>query len=361
MLIESETLQSIRQKLSTTTMPYLTLNYRLKPSTLVTKLLNFRHEQSVRSRAQGTAVDLLVPKKFCKICEEEMSREWVLTDPRRHCLFYCGHSTCGTCWSKISSLSDPACPWCRHSLKGHHLHKPPSGDVPISRRDGTFIVHIKDRKNIRASLTSFDVSCCWSTTFNEILDLLAPMRLREFEDIQFPRERLQVGIKHSKNQLLELHDNQSLNDVGYNHGYELVLNQRRLRIPEDYELVVARLEQYLGGKANENKMWISGQEYPDGAFTLRVCCFVKIWPVFDLDGVNKEMTLREIGQLIKDKLKLFIDPDWNVIHVQQSSKLDVWGSVDNAIWDQDTTLLKELRGQGHGKGKLYYYYVNGSD
>ena len=93
-------------------------------------------------------------------------------------------------------------------------------------------------------------------------------------------------------------------------------------------------------------------------FICYVCCFAKVRPVFDLDGVNKEMTLFEIGQLIKDKLKDKLKP--SVLNpkgwcgAEQSRNLDVWGRFDKAVWDQDTTLLKELRGQGHGKGKVWY-------
>ena len=289
----------------------------------------FRSEQSARARAKGTTVS------NCKICEEEMSRD--PTDPRRHCLFECGHSSCGTCWSKISSRPNFVCPWCRQLLSGSTPHKM-EGGLPLSRDDGTFIVHIKDRKNM-----SFDVSCCWSTKFSEILDLLAPMRLREFEDIEYPRERLQMGIQLAQHCFIGLHDNQTLNDVGYENGHQLIMTQRQVRVPEHNELVAARFERRLGS-----------QDYPDGVFTLRVCCFVKVRPVFDLDGVNKEMTLFEIGQLIKDKLKPNDLNPKGWYGAGQLENVDLSGSVDKAIWDQDTTLLKQLRGQGHGKGKMWY-------
>ena len=261
------------------------------------------------------------------------------TDPRRHCLFVCGHSACGTCWSKMSSGPNFLCPWCRYPLRSSTPHKM-EGDLPVCRDDGTFIVHIKDRKN-----TSFDISCCWSTKFGEILDLLAPIRLREFDDIEYPRARLQMGIRLTRHRFLELHDNQTLIDVGYENGHQLVVKQRRVRVLANSELVAARFERRLGR-----------QEYPDGQFTLRVRCFYNVRPAFDLEGVNKETKLFEIGQLIKDKLKPNeLNPKgWK--GAEQLEHLDVWGSIDQAIWNQDTTLLKQLRGQGHGAyGKLFYY------
>jgi len=346
-LAVTDTLESIYQKWFSNkpSTVYMTLHYRLKPQpspeesvepsstagAIKEKLELFRSEQSVRARAQGTTVS------YCKICEEEMSRD--PTDPHRHCLFLCGHSACGTCWSKMSSRPNFLCPWCRYPLRSSTPHKM-EGNLPVCREDGTFIVHIKDRQN-----TSFDVSCCWSTKFGEILDLLAPMRLREFEDIEYPRVRLQMGIQMTRDRFLELHDNQTLIDVGYENGHQLVVKQRRVRVPTDNELVAARFEHRLGR-----------QEYPDGEFTLRLRCFCKVRPVFDLEGVNKEMKLFEIGQLIKDKLKPNeLNPKgWK--GAKQLKHLDVWGSIDRAMWDQDKTLLKHLRGQGHGAyGKLFYY------
>ena len=132
---ETETLQSIYDRLTVQQEmengSLLTLHYRLQIDHVSTqqgmendlgrmqKLQLFRSKQRVRARAQGTTV----PKKYCKICEEEMSREYVLTDPRRHCLFVCGHSACGTCWSKMSSGPNFLCPWCRYPLRSSTPHK----------------------------------------------------------------------------------------------------------------------------------------------------------------------------------------------------------------------------------------------
>ena len=294
-------------------------------SRLQIALQNFRSVQSARALSRGAAAP---PTKVCGICMEQVSRDQ--SHPRRHCFFLCGHSTCGECWSKILDRQNAACPWCRFLLDDTKLIKK-EGHLPIIQDDGTFIVHIQDRKG-----TFLDVPCCWSTTIGEILDFVAPLRVREFANLQFPRKNLQLGMKLNPGYLV-LHEGHDLNDIGYVEGHQLLLNQRRL--PANNSIVAARLEHHLGGRS-----------YPDGTFTLKVRCYYNIRPEFDLEDVNKLMKLSEIGRMIKAKIK----QDGCCVDGEPRN-LEVWGNVDRGIWDQEATSLDMLRDQGHGKkGKIYY-------
>ena len=298
-------------------------------SRLQVDLESFRSEQSARALALGAAAS---STKVCEICMEQVSRD--RSHPRQHCFFLCGHSACSECCSRILASKNAVCPWCRFLLDDTSLVKK-EGNLPAIHDDGTFTVHVQDRK-----ATSLDIPCCWSTTLGEILDLVAPLRVREFVDLQFPRKNLQLGLKLNSG-YLELHEGHTLNDIGYAEGYQLRVNQRRL--PADDSIIAARLEHSL-----------DKQFYPDGKFTLKVICLYKLRPEYNLDGVNKFMKLSEIGCMIKAKLKQDGFDGCYFGGVEPKS-LDVWGSVDRGIWDQRATSLDALKGQGHGKkGRVYY-------
>ena len=291
-------------------------------------LTSFRTEQSSKALALGAADP---STKVCKICMQQVSRDQ--SHPRRDYLFFCGHSTCNECWSQILASRNVSCPWCRSELDENTVLAR-DGDLPMIHDSGTFTVHIDDRKG-----SSFDVPCCWTTKFGEILDFVAPMRVREFAEHEFPRARLQLVIKLNpgSSTYVELHEGHCLNDIAYADGDQIRVKERRLS--SDDPIIAARLERRL-----------SEQFYPNGTFTLKVKCFCAICPDYKLDGVNKFMKLSEIGRMIKAKLKeddSWVDGDL--------SSIEVWGSVDRGIWNQNSTSLEELNGQGHGKkGKLYY-------
>ena len=286
-----------------------------KTSLLTTALSSFRRQQSRQAEQHHHEG---VPAPPCPVCFENMTRG--INDTHRLRLFICGHAACASCWKTISSSARVACPLCRCSLKTaapvntHNV-------IPTTERDGTFIVSIMEYDG-----QSFSVSCCWTTKFGEILDVIAPLRAHEFESIVFPRANLLIGLKVNGT-FLQFPAEKTLADVGYDCTYEIVLNESPLRAP--HPIVTARLKRFARGRT-----------MPSGTFTVELRCVADLRPTFTLEVV-KSTTLVEVACRLREKIRCS-----GVAHAKwfarKEKKFVLYGGAVRAVWDQMHTTLEGL-------------------
>ena len=306
-------------------------------SPLMKSLENFHLAQRARAR-QATDSAAVATTSSCLYCCEETSRD--PSSPHHLRIMACAHVACATCVSKIVG-SQNECPICRCNFG---TISPANSDgmsvntstALVTHDDGTFIVIVKD-----GDFPVIKVSCCWETAIGEILDVIAPHRALEFGHLSYPRTKLSLGLKTEMGGFVKLHDSQTLADIGYMSNY--VLSVKKLRLAGTHQIITERLERHL-----------CEQEYPNGAFTLRVRCSFGNRGVHELKDMNKEMKLFEVVHRLKEVLRSsdIKNAKW---YGREDVSIALFGSVDFADWDEQNTSLCELRGQGYGlQGILYF-------
>ena len=306
-------------------------------SPLMRSLEIFRSKQSARAHASEAAV-LTTPS--CLYCCKETSRDH--SSPHYLRYLACGHVACATCCSKISASQNVVCPLCRCNLMlttpvSHNSDGTSANTALVTDHDGTFVVIVNDGDH-----PAFRVHCCWETKFGEILDVIAPHRALEFDCLPYPRDKLGLDLKIEEGGVIAIHESHTLADIGYEPRF--FISVRRLQLPSVHQIVTERVERYL-----------SEQNYPSDAFTLTVRCYLGLRGVHELKEINKEMKLFEVVHRLKEEIRSsgIKDAEW---YGREDVRIDLFGSVDFAVWDQQNTSLYDLSGQGYGphQGILYF-------
>ena len=314
----------------------------------------FRRAQSKRALQRGIHT---VPTTPCSICFENMTND--VSSENRLLLLSCGHCCCSSCCKIIASnpssvkiqrkYGSVECPFCR--LFGDPVNKITATeqldeiDSVVIEKDGTFEICVNDKKQG----SQFMISCCWDTSVDDILDLLAPLRVYEFpgcdETMVCPREKLRFGVK-VKDLFAVLSGNTTLAQMAYNNNYLFIVGEHRITAP--HSLITARLERFAQDKV-----------CPDGNFNVRLVDFLKYRPNILIKNVNRTTTLLEIVCLLKEKVRTS-GVDNADVYSSQDKKYMVFGRKEKAFWNLKETTLGDLHCQGYERwkrsdgGVLYY-------
>ena len=273
-----------------------------------------------------------VPSLPCPICFEIMVRK--SDAPEKLALLICGHVICAACLKQIESSKRLVCPLCRCNLRNINPMVPiKTYSMPLLDANGTFMIRVNDRDE-----SSYQIPCCWATTFGEILDLIASLRKREFAHIEFPNNSLSIGIMvphKCQGQFAVFPNGKNLGDIGYCQGQVFMVKEWRLS--SSHPIIVARLERFM-------RNLLCHRVKRSHVFIVKAQCAHNKRPNLEIEA-NDTMKLVEIAHRLKLKLR-----SSGVEHAawygRDEISLSIYGSVDNGVWNQHTTTLKDLCYQG---------------
>ena len=131
----------------------------------------------------------------CFICYNVMAD----TELLRPVLLRCGHSLCQGCWTKWKGCDRTKkdfgidCPFCRSPIL----------DQPVVRSTGldlssvlSSLAIVIDPVHPGGKYNLLHVPCTSLTTGESIINHLDPLIEREFKDIPFPKQHLELSIKY---------------------------------------------------------------------------------------------------------------------------------------------------------------------
>jgi len=198
----------------------------------------------------------------------------------------------------------------------------------------TFEIRVLDFKQ----KVQYIISCHWTTSVSEIMDLVAPLRVFEFpgcENLVVARDKLTFRVRVNGS-IVVLSENSTLSEIGYSQKeYKFYIKENRLSAP--HPLITARLQRFAQRKINV---------CPSGSFNVFLYDVGKTGPDILLMNLNKNTSLDEIVCRLKEKIRSSGIKNADKFS-HQDKKYLVFGPIDNAVWDQTTTTLQDLCFQGY--------------